>query len=160
MEIKYPLSRIVGPVLTALMVILSSMYIVYKNRHLMIGMGQSKLVWGCVSLIFYTLSVSGMVYCVIRNAPFMSRDRAGNNVYFHSQGRQQYVVEGLIIGVSNCGVGLSAVVMAEYATKIKNTKLRSIAVLVCAITIVLCYQFVVHEYANKNGWYKQFSWIA
>ncbi|RLN51812.1 hypothetical protein BBJ29_006548 [Phytophthora kernoviae] len=112
-----------------------------------------KQLWMTVSLLFYGLSVSGMVYCIIRDPPAYSADRKGNIQYFHPQGRQQFVYEGLIIGSYDVLAAIFMILLSQWALYVRNPAIRYLSIVGCAIGFVLMYRQMTAAYKFKNRWY-------
>ncbi|KAG2764103.1 hypothetical protein PC129_g4821 [Phytophthora cactorum] len=112
-----------------------------------------KQLWMTVSLLFYGLSVSGMVYCIIRNPPPYSADRKGNIQYFHPQGRQQFVYEGLIVGGYDVAAAVFMILLSQWALYVRNPAVRYLSIVGCAIGFVFMYRQMTNAYKFKNRWY-------
>ncbi|KAH7489002.1 hypothetical protein KRP22_012201 [Phytophthora ramorum] len=112
-----------------------------------------KQLWMTVSLLFYGLSVSGMVYCIIRNPPPYSADRKGNIQYFHPQGRQQFVYEGLIVGGYDVAAAICMILLSQWALYVRNPTVRYVAIVGCALGFVFMYRQMTDAYKFKNRWY-------
>ncbi|KAG7384820.1 tumor suppressor candidate 3 [Phytophthora pseudosyringae] len=112
-----------------------------------------KQLWMTVSLLFYGLSVSGMVYCIIRNPPPYSADRKGNIQYFHPQGRQQFVYEGLIVGGYDVAAAIFMILLSQWALYVRNPAVRYTAIVGCALGFVFMYRQMTDAYKFKNRWY-------
>ncbi|OQR98851.1 hypothetical protein ACHHYP_07731 [Achlya hypogyna] len=130
---------------------------VWSNLELVLNRLRRKRVWLAISFLFYGLSVSGMVYCIIREPPAFSQERNGKITFFHPQGRQQFVVEGLIVGGYDLVAAMSVILMSQFAVSIKNATLRYIMLGVCLAGFLLAYRQMVSAYAFKNPWYE--SWF-
>ncbi|KDO27618.1 hypothetical protein SPRG_06888 [Saprolegnia parasitica CBS 223.65] len=129
---------------------------VWSNLDMVLNRLRRKRVWLAISFLFYGLSVSGMVYCIIREPPAFSQERNGKITFFHPQGRQQFVVEGLIVGGYDIVAALSVILMSQSAVAIKNTTLRYLALGLCLAMFLVAYRQMVSAYAFKNPWYE--SW--
>uniref|UniRef100_M4C2F1 Uncharacterized protein n=1 Tax=Hyaloperonospora arabidopsidis (strain Emoy2) TaxID=559515 RepID=M4C2F1_HYAAE len=112
-----------------------------------------KQLWMTVSLLFYGLSVSGMVYCIIRNPPPYAADRQGNVQYFHPQGRQQFVYEGLIVGSYDVAAAVCVILLSQWALYVRNPVVRYLAIVGCSLGFVFLYRQMTDAYKMKNRWY-------
>ncbi|KAF4146264.1 OST3/OST6 transporter family [Phytophthora infestans] len=112
-----------------------------------------KQLWMTVSLLFYGLSVSGMVYCIIRNPPPYTADRKGNIQYFHPQGRQQFVYEGLIVGGYDVAAAVFMILLSQWALYVRNPAVRYLSIVGCAVGFVFMYRQMTNAYKFKNRWY-------
>ncbi|OQR93275.1 hypothetical protein THRCLA_08488 [Thraustotheca clavata] len=130
---------------------------VYTNFDLVMNRLRRKRVWLAISFLFYGLSVSGMVYCIIREPPAFSQERNGKITFFHPQGRQQFVVEGLIVGGYDLTAAICVIVMSQFAVTIKNGPLRYVILSACLAGFLVAYRQMVSAYAFKNPWYE--SWF-
>lgn len=161
--IRYPIQRsMMKTYLTLAVVLLLTLvlagvvafhwtYFLHKMR--------SKALWSLVSFMFYTLSVGGMVFCIIRDPPPFAVDRSGTMSFVHSGGRNQYVVEGLIIGLCNAVAALSVIALTQWAPKVKDPQTRTMAMAMCLLAFFALYRFVVRTYGRKNSWYQSYSWL-
>lgn len=98
------------------------------------------------------MGVSGSIFCVIKSAPLYGMGRKGISI-FATQGRDQYLLEGLIVAFMTLLSALAAYFM-NISTKLRYPLLRHIVVILAlAIWIVLgCYTFTT--YRSKTGWYQ------
>lgn len=80
---------------------------------------RNKYIWMVLSYIFFSVGVSGSIYCVIRSAPFYGVSRHGEMQIFAGQGRDQYFIEGIIVAGWAVGCGLSVAAM-YYSTKLST----------------------------------------
>ena len=103
--------------------------------------------------MFYGLSVSGMVYCIIRNPPPFSMERNGVVKYFHPAGRQQFVYEGLIVGGYNILAGIFIILLSDFAIYIKNTQNRYLFITLCILGFLVMHNLLRSAYVFKNPWY-------
>lgn len=103
--------------------------------------------------LFYGLSVSGMVYCIIRDPPPYQVDRKGNVKYFHPAGRQQFVYEGLIVGGYDVASAIFLILLSQWAIYVHNPYVRSSAIVVCALGFTFMYRQMIAAYTFKNRWY-------
>lgn len=103
--------------------------------------------------LFYGLSVSGMVYCIIREPPAYTTERNGKIKFFHPQGRSQFVVEGLIIGAYDVAAAGFMILLSQWAIYVQRPALRYGAIAVCALGFVLMYREMIACYTFKNRWY-------
>jgi hypothetical protein len=110
--------------------------------------------------------VSGSIFCVIRSAPLYGYGYTGVSI-FATQGRDQYLIEGIIVALWTAGAGLAAF-FTIYATKLPFSILRHIGVLVSmSIFIILSIQ-IWNAYIDKTQWYslkdtlpaEVWSWFA
>ena len=125
--------------------------------------------WMGLSLIIYTLSVSGMVYCIIRTPPLYKTDRRGLVQYFDPNSRTQNVYEGLIIGFYNTVCAICIIVLGEsivaYSKKVTTGgvgigKKNFYSMMVFALLMfIVTYRNIRSAYAYKNGWYNSQIWF-
>ncbi|CAI5741673.1 unnamed protein product [Hyaloperonospora brassicae] len=141
---------IVGLVVAAKLVVDHLDFLLMKLRR--------KQLWMTVSLLFYGLSVSGMVYCIIRNPPPYATDRKGNIQYFHSQGRQQYVYEGLIVGSYDVVAAVCVILLSQWALYVRNPIVRHLAIVGCVLGFLFTYRQMTGVYKMKNPWYS--GWMG
>ncbi|RLN02662.1 hypothetical protein BBJ28_00008743 [Nothophytophthora sp. Chile5] len=127
--------------------------VVLSNLDFVLAKLRRKQLWMTVSLLFYGLSVSGMVYCIIRDPPAYSADRKGNIQYFHPQGRQQYVYEGLIVGGYDVSAAICMILLSQWAIYVHNPAVRSAAIVACSLGFIFMYRQMTAAYTFKNRWY-------
>ncbi|RLN55888.1 hypothetical protein BBJ28_00019825 [Nothophytophthora sp. Chile5] len=127
--------------------------VVLSNLDFVLAKLRRKQLWMTVSLLFYGLSVSGMVYCIIRDPPAYSADRKGNIQYFHPQGRQQYVYEGLIVGGYDVSAAICMILLSQWAIYVHNPAVRSAAIVACSLGFIFMYRQMTAAYTYKNRWY-------
>lgn len=108
--------------------------------------------------LFYGLSVSGMVYCIIREPPPYSMERNGKIKYFHPAGRQQFVFEGLIIGAYDVAAAGFVVLLTQWALYLQRPQLRVPALVICSLGFVYMYRSMIACYTFKNRWYS--GWMG
>ncbi|UIZ28950.1 hypothetical protein KXD40_007195 [Peronospora effusa] len=142
--------------LVALVVAVLLAKLVLNHLDFVLAKLRRKQLWMTVSLLFYGLSVSGMVFCIIRNPPPFSVDRKGNVQYFHPQGRQQFVYEGLIIGGFNIAAAVFMILLSKWAVYVRNPIVRYLAIVCCALGFVFMYRQMTNAYKFKNRWYTGF----
>ena len=96
--------------------------------------------------------MSGSIFCIIRSAPLYGYGRNGITI-FAGQGRDQYLVEGIIVAGLTIGTGLS-LTLAYYFTKLPFPVLRHAGVLLCmSMSVVLGLQ-IFGAYVDKTRWYR------
>ncbi|KAE8896004.1 hypothetical protein PF005_g10048 [Phytophthora fragariae] len=127
--------------------------LVLTHLDLVLAKLRRKQLWMTVSLLFYGLSVSGMVYCIIRNPPPYSADRKGNIQYFHPQGRQQFVYEGLIVGGYDVAAAVFMILLSQWALYVRNPVVRYVSIVGCALGFFVMYRQMTDAYKFKNRWY-------
>lgn len=79
------------------------------------------IVWFVGSLLVYITCVSGVIYDIIHDVPFVGRDRNTGEVMVFAEGnREQYGAEGLVISLMISFIGLlfvSIIVMGQRLDK-------------------------------------------
>lgn len=143
----------------SLLLLLGLIYKFFQHTEFFLQKLRSKRLWMSISWLFYGLSVSGMVFCIIRDPPPFNVERSGRIQFFHPGGRQQFVVEGLIIGGCNVVAALSVILLTQRAPKIANPSLRMSVMMFAMTCFFFTYRFVVRSYAFKNQWYSSYSWL-
>ena len=114
----------------------------YKNRHL----------WTLFSLLCFGIGVSGSIFCIIRSAPLFGNGRTGGLRIFAGQGRDQYLVEGIIVALWTIGCGLAGVLM-YYGTKMPIGFLRNAVVLFSLSIFIVLSLHIWDGYVEKTRWY-------
>ncbi len=101
--------------------------------------------------ICFGVGVSGSIFCVIRSAQPYGMTRQGM-VIFAPQGRDQYLIEGIIVALWTVGCGLSYSLML-YATRLRFPVLRHVLVLLSMTLFIVLLLQIWHAYVDKTGWY-------
>jgi len=111
--------------------------------------------WVSVSTICFCVGVSGSIFCVIRSPPWYGNDFKNGSLHiFAGQGREQYVLEGLLIALMAVLCGASAMV-AYKATKMQvGTVMRHALVLAALAAFVTLATQLAEIYMFKTGWYR------
>mmetsp|Transcript_67978 Transcript_67978/g.133679 ORF Transcript_67978/g.133679 Transcript_67978/m.133679 type:complete len:410 (+) Transcript_67978:45-1274(+) len=112
---------------------------------------QSPKIWVVVSSICFAVGVSGSIFCVIKSAPLMGMTRKGVSI-FATQGRDQFLLEGVIIASITLLSALSAYLMS-VVTKIRYPVLKHIIVLLCLAIWIVLGTYIFSTYRLKTGWY-------
>jgi hypothetical protein len=121
---------------------------------------QSRYLWVVVSIVCFSVGVSGCIFCVIRSAPMYSWEGGGRRgggepgvKIFAGAGREQYMVEGFIVASWTVGCGLAGLIL-HYSTKAPLAPVRHALVLFSmAMFIVLGIQ-IFEAYVAKTRWYR------
>ncbi|KAF0722649.1 hypothetical protein Ae201684P_004532 [Aphanomyces euteiches] len=128
-------------------------YAIATNFQAVLNRIRRKQLWLIISLLFYGLSVSGMVYCIVREPPPYLRERSGQITFFHRQGRQQYVAEGLIVGALDLTSAGCIIALSQVAVHVRSPILRYAALFACLGGFIISYKQMVLLYAYKNPWF-------
>ena len=128
---------------------------------------RSPVLWGFFSMCCYCVGVSGSIFCVIKSAPLYGRGYpgmpgGGEIQIFAPQGRDQFLIEGLIISAMCVGVGLLGYIMVSI-TKLKlgwgigpftiDSAIRHVVVLLSLATMIVFCLEIAESYKMKTGWY-------
>lgn len=111
------------------------------------------IVWFVGSLLIYITCVSGVIYDILHNVPFVGRDpNTGEALVFATGNREQYGAEGLVISLTISLIGVlfvSIIVMGEKLAK-KYSLIGSIIAL-----------FIIFFLVNQlEAIYKSKSWYG
>lgn len=94
------------------------------------------IVWFVGVLLIYITCVSGVVYDIIHDVPFVGRDRqTGEAVIFTDGTREQYGAEGLIVSLTISLIGVLFILIVIASQNIKNTYKVRIFGLIALLTI-------------------------
>jgi hypothetical protein len=102
--------------------------------------------------VCFGVGVSGSIFCIIRSAPYFGYSRQGKLSIFAGQGRDQYLIEGVVISLLTVGCGLSAYLML-LSTKLKFPLLRHVLVILFASVFVVFGIEIFKAYVSKTAWY-------
>lgn len=97
------------------------------------------------------MGVSGSIFCIIRSAQPYGLTRAGM-VLFAPQGRDQYLIEGVVVALWTVGCGLSYSMML-WATRLRFPVLRHALVLLSMTLFVVLALQIWQAYIDKTSWY-------
>jgi hypothetical protein len=136
------LSIVLGYIVSAAQVDIKEAIKWYKNRHL----------WTLFSLLCFGVGVSGSIFCIIRSAPLFGNSRSGGLRIFAGQGRDQYLIEGIIVALWTIGCGLAGVLM-YYGTKMPIGFLRNAVVLFSLSVFIVLSLHIWDGYIEKTRWY-------
>lgn len=116
---------------------------------------RSPKIWVLVSIVCFIVGVSGSIFCVIRSAPLVGRYQGRGLTIFAGQGRDQYLLEGLIIGLLTVGCGVAGAMMVG-ASKIKSPEplTKHIGVILALALFVVFSLEIADLYKLKTGWYQ------
>lgn len=110
--------------------------------------------WFAVGLAMYYISVSGVLYDIIRGVPFVGYDaRTRRAVVVAPSSGMQYGLEGCIAGALNLAGGAAVIVLAKFLPRFKQ---QSEKVTVCAVSgavFFIAFNLIRRMYIYKNQWY-------
>ena len=112
--------------------------------------------WACVSTVCFCVGVSGSIFCVIRSPPWYGNNyqKGGGLQIFAGQGREQYVLEGLLIAGMSVLCG-GALAVGYKATKMHvGSVMRHVLVLMALAIFVTVAVQLTEIYIFKTGWYR------
>jgi hypothetical protein len=102
--------------------------------------------------ICFGVGVSGSIYCIIRSAPAFGYSRQGVLSIFAAQGREQFLLEGIIVALWTIGCAISYFMIYQFS-KLRFPLLRHVGILLgMSLFIVLALQ-VWTAYGTKTAWY-------
>ena len=114
---------------------------------------RSSSLWVVVSSICFMVGVSGSIFCVIRSAPLVGMYHG--LTIFAGAGRDQYLLEGVIISLLTVGCGVAGMVMLG-ATKLRSPEpfTRHILVMLALAIFISLGTEIAQLYQMKTGWYQ------
>lgn len=114
---------------------------------------QSPSLWVVVSLLVFGVGVSGSLFCVIRAAPLYGAGGRNGVRIFAGQGRDQYLIEGIIIALMTVGCGMAGM-LVYYGTKVPLGPVVRHVIVIAAMSAfaVLCME-IGDAYIDKTRWY-------
>lgn len=118
---------------------------------------RNRWIWSVFSLLCFGVGVSGSIFCIIRGAPLYGGGRKGVRI-FAGQGRDQYLVEGIIIALMTVGCGLAGMLLV-YGTKLRlplgiGAVLRHVIVLAALSAFAVLCMEIGEAYIDKTRWYQ------
>jgi len=113
----------------------------------------NKTIWMTVSLGIYFISVSGVLYDVIRGVPWAGVDGQGQPIFIAGSG-SQFIGEGLFIGALNLGCAACMLLLkSTMAASGAKTSESSLVCLLYGFGFAVLYRIILSLYRSKNRWY-------
>ena len=113
---------------------------------------QSRYLWVLVSVVCYSVGVSGSIFCVIRSAPMYGWEGGHNGEpvakIFADYQREQYFFEGFIVAAWTVGCGLAGLTM-YYVHKVPLAPLRHLLVIAAMTVFVVLGVEIFQAYVDK-----------
>lgn len=97
------------------------------------------------------MGVSGSISCIIRSAPLYANDRY-NPTIFATRGREQFLLEGIIVALWTIGCGLS-IFITYFGTRLPLSPLRHVVVILGLAMFVVFSMELWSAYIDKTPWY-------
>lgn len=116
----------------------------------------NKHIWMFISTWCYMLSISGMVFCVIRNPPLSAQGPKGEPVYISPDGRSQYILEGLLIGALNVLMAMSLLAVSQWTIYLPSSTLKTSVTTALVFAFYFTWSMIRSLYTFKNAWYAGF----
>eukprot|EP01038_Epipyxis_sp_PR26KG_P005135 gene5135-7151_t len=113
---------------------------------------QNTNIWIIVSSICFAVGVSGSIFCIIKSAPLLGHTRQGALTIFATQGRDQFLLEGIIVAFWTIGCGI-AISLLIYSTKLSYSLLRHAGVILSMVIFIILSLQIWDAYVDKTGWY-------
>ena len=102
--------------------------------------------------VIYIICVSGVVYDIIHDVPFIGKDpKNGEAIIFSGENRQQYGAEGLVISLIISGIGFLFISIFVLGPKLQGIASRVFSLL--AIFIILFLVSSLENAYKPKGWY-------
>jgi oligosaccharyltransferase complex subunit gamma len=117
---------------------------------------RSKTLWAVISIAMYLCGISGLIYDILRDAPWyhVPRDRRqGSIIFFYPQAQQQFILEGFIIGFLNLGAAASLIWTVVKAPTLETAERRTLGVVGGMTSFAVFFWQVRSLYIMKNQWY-------
>ena len=123
-----------------------------ENMDLLLPMIRNKKLWLWGSLAVYMISISGIIFDLIRSPPPFYCTRKGC-MFFHPQSQQQFVVEGIIVGgfhlvMAYCIIKLNKRVRYGPAMTKHRYELMT-----CSAGFLFAFSILISLYRGKARWY-------
>eukprot|EP00753_Platysulcus_tardus_P016507 PLAT5782.1.p1 GENE.PLAT5782.1~~PLAT5782.1.p1 ORF type:complete len:346 (+),score=150.80 PLAT5782.1:143-1039(+) len=125
-----------------------------ENGDTLAALRDNRALWMAVAFMLYFLSVSGIMYDIIRGVGAFHVDQQGRIMLFHPSGNQQFAAEGLIIGGMNLAAALLLIYVADKIPRWKSSGSRSIALWLALFGFFFVYSRITALYTMKNRWYR------
>ncbi len=110
------------------------------------------IVWFVGSLLVYITCVSGVIYDIIHDVPFVGRDRNTGEVMIFAEGnREQYGAEGLVISLMIAFIGILFVSIIVMGQKL-DQKYSLVGSLIALFIIFVLVSNLESIYKGKS-WY-------
>ncbi len=115
---------------------------------------RSKYIWIIISTICFCVGVSGSIFCIIRSAPMYGMNQYGNIQIYAGAGRDQYLLEGILVAAMTVGCGIAGCLM-YYGTSWKYEPIsRHIFVILGLSIFIVCALELGETYKLKTQWYR------
>lgn len=117
-----------------------------------IDLYRSPSLWAAVSVLCFAVGVSGSIFCVIRSAPLYGPGPGGSLSIFAPQGREQYLLEGVIVAALTLTMAALCHLL-RLSTSVRFPLLRHVLVLCCLAAFCTLGVQLWMAYVIKTPWY-------
>jgi hypothetical protein len=101
----------------------------------------------------FAVAVSGALYCIIRTPPLYGANAKGKPVVFSSGGRDQYVLEGAVVGLLNVAAAAGVIGLVTLAKRRSSDLTNVVVGGLCIALFATMYSRVLIQYMEKTRWY-------
>lgn len=103
------------------------------------------------ALVIYFVSVSGVMYDIIRNPPpFYCRE--GGCMFVNPSSGQQFSLEGFLAGIFNIVAAFVLWLLVKRYLSF-NPENSTKYTFICLAVFTICFSFTIRFYVIKAGWY-------
>jgi hypothetical protein len=128
-----------------------AVYLVLDQWAFVSGLLWRRGVWLTFTYLVYGSGVGGMVYCVIRTPPPFGVSQRQVQLFAMRSGSEQFVLEGVVMGVINLMVGLSFVGVYLMACQRKNRVVQFVGTCLFDIYMCVCVCCVFYVGEKRKG---------
>jgi hypothetical protein len=112
--------------------------------------------WRALSILCFCVGVSGSIFCIIRSPPWYGNDyRGGTGIQiFAGQGREQYVLEGMIIAGVSVLVAIAGTVVVKAPSWTNLPSILRHVLVIAGLAVFVTFSIQLAEiYIFKTPWY-------
>lgn len=109
------------------------------------------VVWFLGVITIYVVCVSGVVYDIIHDVPFVGRNQQGEAEIFTSGTREQYGAEGVVISLTIMSIGLLFVSIPLVSKRVEGAQARVWGLI--AISLILFLTMSLEGIYKSKSWY-------
>ena len=102
------------------------------------------------SIAVFWVSTSGLIKCIIHNLPMVYQDRQGNPQVFINDGKQQTIMEGMVISSAYVGLAICLSTFTFFLPYVKNESVKNFSLYATFIVGALAYIFVLDCWEWKS----------
>lgn len=139
--------------LTLIIILLSSIIVLYKFQSQIFSIVQSKKVWEFLSIGSIILLISGYMYNQIRNAEMYKVDKDGVIHYFAQGHNVQFGTETQIMSIIYTTLFAGLFIIIQVLPQLKNPRNKLILSITASTIMFIAYSYIIAVYKLKSPSY-------